>query len=67
VTNDGGSEITARGVCWGTTQNPTISSSKTTDGTGTGSFTSNITGLTAKRFLLYFVPMLPITKGQVME
>jgi N-acetylneuraminic acid mutarotase len=50
VTNDGGSEITARGVCWGTTQNPTISSSKTTDGTGTGSFTSNITGLTANAF-----------------
>ena len=50
VTNDGGSEITARGVCWGTTQNPTISSSKTSDGTGTGSFTSNITGLTANAF-----------------
>jgi N-acetylneuraminic acid mutarotase len=50
VTNDGGSEVTARGVCWGTTQNPTISSSKTTDGTGTGAFTSNITGLTANAF-----------------
>lgn len=46
ISSDGGSAITARGVCWGTTPNPTITGSKTTDGTGTGSFTSNITGLT---------------------
>lgn len=50
VINDGGAEVIARGVCWGTTQNPTISSSKTTDGTGTGAFTSNMTGLTANAF-----------------
>lgn len=31
----------------GTTQNPTISASKTSDGTGNGSFTSNVTGLAA--------------------
>ena len=47
ITNDGGSPVTARGVCWSTGQNPTISDSKTTDGTGTGSFTSSITGLVA--------------------
>lgn len=47
VTNDGGATIIARGVCWSSTQNPTISDSKTTDGTGTGTFTSAITGLTA--------------------
>jgi len=47
ITNDGGSPITARGVCWGTAANPTIAlSTKTTDGTGTGTFTSAITGLT---------------------
>jgi hypothetical protein len=45
ITDDGGFAITARGVCWGTTQNPTISNSKTTDGTGTGNFTSLISGL----------------------
>jgi uncharacterized protein (TIGR02145 family) len=45
ITSDGGSAVTARGVCWSTTENPTISSSKTTDGTGTGAFTSSITGL----------------------
>jgi len=47
ITNDGGASITARGVVWSTSQNPTIANSKTTDGTGTGSFVSNITGLTA--------------------
>jgi len=47
VTNDGGATVTGRGVCWSTSSNPTISNSHTTDGSGTGSFTSNITGLTA--------------------
>jgi hypothetical protein len=47
VTNDGGAEVTARGVCWSTIQNPTTSSSKTVDGTGSGAFTSNISGLVA--------------------
>jgi hypothetical protein len=47
VTSQGSAEVTARGVCWSTTANPTTSSSKTTDGTGTGAFTSAITGLTA--------------------
>ncbi|MFZ2341040.1 MAG: fibrobacter succinogenes major paralogous domain-containing protein [Bacteroidales bacterium] len=46
VTDDGGADVTARGVCWGTAANPAISGSKTTDGTGTGSFSSNLTGLT---------------------
>jgi hypothetical protein len=40
-------EVTAYGVCWATTQNPTIANGKTTDGTGLGNFTSSITGLTA--------------------
>ncbi len=45
VTSDGGEAVTARGVCWSTSANPTISDSHTTDGTGTGTFTSSITGL----------------------
>lgn len=45
ITNDGGSEITVRGICWSTSPNPTITNSKTSDGTGTGAFTSSITGL----------------------
>jgi len=47
ITSDGGATVTVRGVCWSTNQNPTIADIKTTDGKGTGSFTSNITGLTA--------------------
>ena len=47
VINDGGSVVTAKGVCWGTNPNPTIAGNNTNDGTGTGSFTSTITGLTA--------------------
>jgi hypothetical protein len=48
ITNDGGGAVTSRGVCWSTTANPTILlSTKTADGTGIGTFTSSITGLTA--------------------
>ncbi len=47
VTSSGGGSVTARGVCWSTNQNPTVSGSHTTDGNGTGSFTSNISGLTS--------------------
>lgn len=39
-------EITERGITWGTAENPTIDILRTSDGTGKGSFTSNITGLT---------------------
>jgi len=46
ITSDCGSPVTARGICWDTFNNPTITDSKTIDGSGTGSFTSNITGLT---------------------
>ena len=49
VTSDGGSTISAKGVCWATSTNPTISNSKTTDGTGPGTFTSNISGLISGR------------------
>lgn len=49
VTSDGGAPIIARGVCWnvsGSNGPPTIAlSTKTTDGTGVGNFTSLVTGL----------------------
>ncbi len=47
ITSDGGATITARGACWSTSQSPTISDNKTTDGTGIGTFVSNISSLTA--------------------
>ena len=46
VTSDGGSAVTARGVVWSKDHNPTISlSTKTTNGTGIGSYVSSISGL----------------------
>lgn len=45
VLNDGGSPVTAYGVCWSTSANPTIVDNKTTDGTGIGNYTSTIAGL----------------------
>ena len=48
VSADGGASVTARGICWSTSTNPTVAlTTKTSDGTGTGSFTSSMTGLTA--------------------
>lgn len=46
ITNDGGHFVTARGVVWSSVNvEPTISDSKTIDGTGTGTFSSSLTGL----------------------
>jgi uncharacterized protein (TIGR02145 family) len=47
VTADGENAVTARGVCWSTTANPTITNSITTNGAGTGTFTSYLLGLNA--------------------
>ncbi len=54
VSNDGGAPITTRGVCWSnTTSSPTISNSKSINGSGTGSFTSSIIDLSPNT--TYFV------------
>jgi uncharacterized protein (TIGR02145 family) len=45
ITDDGGSTITGRGVCWSTTPNPTTNNFTTSDGSGIGSFQSNLSGL----------------------
>lgn len=47
VVTNGGAKITSKGVCWGTSPNPTIAGSKTENGTGDETFTSKLTGLTA--------------------
>ena len=51
ITSNGGKEVTARGVCWSTTANPSTaySDSITVDGTGSGQFASTITGLAASK------------------
>jgi len=46
ITSDGGSPITARGVVWSTEAAPTVAlATKTSDGTGTGTYQSTVTGL----------------------
>ena len=46
VTDDGGADVTARGVCYSwVNANPTISDNKTTNGKGTGNYSSLLTGL----------------------
>ncbi len=47
VTSDGTSAITEKGVCWNTSGSPTTTDNKTSDGTGSGTFISNINGLSA--------------------
>jgi uncharacterized protein (TIGR02145 family) len=53
VVNDGGAAIIERGICWSVNPMPTLADSKTIDGTGTGVFVSNMTGLTMGQ--TYFV------------
>lgn len=47
VISDGGSTVVARGVCWSTNENPTVSDDKTIDGSGTGAYNSYVSGLAA--------------------
>ena len=44
-TDNGGVTISARGVCWGTIADPVITGNHSSDGSGTASFVSTITGL----------------------
>lgn len=46
ITNDGSASVTARGVAWSLNPGPTLANHYTEDGSGMGSFTSAITGLT---------------------
>ena len=45
VSDGGGAVVVERGVCWNTSGNPTILDFTTKDGSGLGSYISNITGL----------------------
>ena len=46
ITDDGGLAVTARGVCWSTSPSPTLADAHTSNGSGAGSFSSYMTGLT---------------------
>ena len=45
ITNDGGGDVTERGVVYNTSPNPTISNTKVAGGNGIGEFTCNLTNL----------------------
>ena len=45
VTSDGGAEVTARGICWSTLDEPALSDNFKASGTGLGEFTCTIDGL----------------------
>jgi uncharacterized protein (TIGR02145 family) len=53
VTSSGGGSVTARGVAYGTSQNPTTLGLTTVNGSGTGVFTSSMAGLSPTT--LYYV------------
>jgi hypothetical protein len=53
VVDDGGFVVTDRGVCWSTLPYPTISDNKTSDGSGTGYYSSLITGINLKSATYY--------------
>ncbi len=53
ITSDGGSSISTRGFCWNTSGSPTTSDETVNNGSGTGRFTSVISGLSANT--LYYV------------
>ena len=45
VTDDGGANVTERGICYSTSANPTTANTKITSGSGLGQFTCNLTDL----------------------
>src|SRR5664280_119988 len=53
VTVGGGADVTARGICFGKNHNPTVSDTKTGNGTGTGAFISALASL--KGHTIYYV------------
>ena len=63
ITFDGGAPITARGVCWSTSQNPKISTNKTLNGSGVGEFESFISGLTPET--TYYIRAYAINEAGV--
>lgn len=53
-------EVNSRGVCWATSANPTTANHRTNNGSGTGSFTSQLSGLSAGT--TYYVRAYAVTE-----
>lgn len=60
VTSNGGSTVTERGICWSTSQNPTIADRTAEGGSGTGTFSCEMTNLTPNT--KYFVRAYAINR-----
>ncbi len=53
ITDDGGTEVTGRGVCWNSFGTPTLLDRSTSDGLGKGEYKSKLTGLSCNT--IYYV------------
>lgn len=70
VTNNGGADITARGICFGLTANPTVADGKTVDGNGSGEFVSSLaklSGLTTYHVRAYAQNSVGLSYGNDIE
>jgi hypothetical protein len=47
ITNENGEVVTTRGICWSTSPSPTVNNSKTIIGSGIGTFSGTLDGLTS--------------------
>lgn len=62
ISHSGGGPVSARGICWSTSPNPTIAlSTKESLGSGTGSFSGPITGLAGQT--IYYVRAFATNAG----
>jgi uncharacterized protein (TIGR02145 family) len=62
VTGDGGFEVTERGIFWGTEPDPKLTGTKVLIGSGTGEFTTTLTGL-SKAYTYYVIAFAKNIKG----
>ena len=70
VTEDYDKHVTVRGVCWSQAPNPTVNDNKTTDGSGSGTYVSTLTGLepgTQYNVCAYAVNAAGVSYGAVMS
>ena len=61
VVDDGGAEVTERGICWGTNENPTLDDNHVAAGSGIGNFTAAMSELEAS--IIYHVRAYAINEA----
>ncbi|WP_316749301.1 hypothetical protein [Pedobacter gandavensis] len=70
ITNDGGSAISGRGICWNTSGLPTTADQLTNGGAGTGNYVQTMTGLkgnTSYYIRAYATNESGISYGQIVQ